>query len=393
MKRNLSLWLGLAAIALLPAMAQQPTGKIHGAVTNPVGTATTTGTVSLSTDGGHSSKYSFPVTAGGMYSGEAAPGTYTVVYRAPDTPADKMVDSIDNVKIVAGQDILQDVDMSRKEFIDKLSPEEKKNLDEIKKKNEVALKTNAVVKVLNADILVVNQDFKDADGAHLEAVKELGPTALPGDVKAKEDEIKTAKNSEIETTMLKDTGLRPTEPLLWLDLAKAQSGLKKYDDAESNFKKAIDLDSKDPKKINPGIEGGANSGLGEIYARTGKIPEANAAFDVAAKANPAGAGNYLKNEAVIFYQVGNVDAQVAAAEEAIAADPNSPIPYYLKGAGLVGKATEDPKTHQFVAPPGCLEAYQKYLELDPNGAYVKDVKDILASFGQKVVTSYKSGKK
>ena len=140
MKRNLSLWLGLAAIALLPAMAQQPTGKIHGAVTNPVGTATTTGTVSLSTDGGHSSKYSFPVTAGGMYSGEAAPGTYTVVYRAPDTPADKMVDSIDNVKIVAGQDILQDVDMSRKEFIDKLSPEEKKNLDEIKKKNEVALK-------------------------------------------------------------------------------------------------------------------------------------------------------------------------------------------------------------------------------------------------------------
>ena len=31
-----------------------------------------------------------------------------------------MVDSIDNVKILVGQDIMQDIDMSRKEFVDKL---------------------------------------------------------------------------------------------------------------------------------------------------------------------------------------------------------------------------------------------------------------------------------
>jgi hypothetical protein len=59
------------------------------------------------------------------------------------------------------------------------------------------------------------------------------------------------------------------------------------------------------------------------------------------------------------------------------------VAYYLKGQGLVVKASVDPKTKAFVAPPGCIEAYQMYLQLAPNGAYAGDVKDILASFGQK----------
>ncbi len=112
MKRNISLWLGVLAFALLPALAQQapagPKGKIHGHVTNPTGAAVTGGTVSLSNDGGHTSVYTFPVDANGDYKGEAPPGTYTVVFRQPDTPPDKMVDSIDDVKIVASEDTLQD---------------------------------------------------------------------------------------------------------------------------------------------------------------------------------------------------------------------------------------------------------------------------------------------
>ena len=134
----------------------------------------------------------------------------------------------------------------------------------------------------------------------------------------------------------------------------------------------------------------ANSGLGEIYARTGKVPEANAAYDAAAKANPTQAGFYLKNEAVIFFQMNNADAQVAVADEAIAADPNQPLLYYLKGQGLIQKATLDPKTQKIVAPPGCLESYQKYLQLAPDGPYAGEVKGILAGFDQKIDNSYKA---
>ena len=82
--------------------------------------------------------------------------------------------------------------------------------------------------------------------------------------------------------MEKDTAARPTESVLWAYLGQGQLGLKKYDEAEASFKKAIDADAAS-KKPRPEIEGLANSGLGEIYARNGKVAESAAAYDAAAK--------------------------------------------------------------------------------------------------------------
>jgi tetratricopeptide (TPR) repeat protein len=394
MKRTISLWLGLLAFAVLPVLAQTPTGptgKIHGHVTNPTGASTGSGTVSLSTDGGKNSKYTFQVSSTGDYSGEAAPGTYTVVFRQLDTPPDKMVDAFDNVKVVAGQDILQDIDMSRKEFVDKLSPEQKKQLEDLKKHNSEAMKANEVIKVLNADLKVVNQDFKDADAADATAAQALGAGASKADLTAKENEIKTAKYTDIETLMLKDSAAKPDEPILWARLGQAQLGLKKYDEAETIYKKVLELEAAS-KKPSPDVQGLADSGLGEIYARTGKVPEAQTAYDSAAKINPSLAGFYLRNEAVIFFQVNNADAQVAAADAAIQVDPTQAMLYYLKGNGLVQKTTIDPKTNKLTAPPGCLEAYQKYLELAPTGPYAAEVKGIMAGFDQKIANSYQAPK-
>lgn len=392
MKRTISLWLGVLAFAFLPVFAQQPTGKIHGHVTNPTGASTTNGSVSLSNDGGKTSKFTFPVTSTGDYAGEAAPGTYILVYRQPDTPPDKMVDSIDNVKVVAGQDVTQDIDMSRQEFIDKLSPEQKKQLEDIKKHNSEAMKANEVIKNLNNDLRTASQDIKDADGAHAAAVAAAGAGAAKADIDAKEAQIKAQKYGDVEALMQKDTAAKPDASVLWAELGQAEAGLKKYDQAEASYKKALDLESAS-KKPNPAIQGLANSGLGEIYARTGKVPEANAAYDAAAKANPAQAGFYLKNEAVVFFQVGNGEAQVAAADEALKSDPNQPILYYLKGQGLIQKATFDAKTQRIILPPGCADAYQKYLELAPSGPYAAEVKGILDQAGQKVTSTYKAGKK
>ena len=101
---------GLLAFAVAPIFAQapaQPTGKIHGHITNPTGAPQTSGNISLSNDGGHTNKYTFPVNAQGDYSGEAVAGKYTLIFRQPETPPDKMVDSIENVTVVAGQDTLK----------------------------------------------------------------------------------------------------------------------------------------------------------------------------------------------------------------------------------------------------------------------------------------------
>ena len=59
----------------------------------------------------------------------------------------------------------------------------------------------------------------------------------------------------------------------------------------------------------------------------------------------------------------------------------------------MAKATMDPKTNKFVLPPGCLEDYQMYLELDPSGKFAAEIKDLLTNLGQPVKNSFKAGKK
>lgn len=380
-------------VAAAPAIPiKGPTGSIHGRVIGPDGLPTPAGTVSLNEEGSLTTKYAYPVNEDGNYSGVAAPGKYTLFYRAPNTPPDKVVDQINGIKIVAGQDLVQDDDMSRKEFIDKMSPEARKQLELIKQRNEVAMKDNEVIRHLNADIKETAQIFRDADGARAAAVQALGASASPADINAKEAELKAADYTKVETVMQKDTAAKPDASILWADLGQAEAGLKKYDQAEVDYKKALAIETAATKPIID-VEGLAYSGLGEVYARTGKVAEANANFDLAAKINPSRAGVYYKNEAVIFYQENNSAAQAAAADKAIEADPNSALAYYLKGNGLVANTTVDPKTHKLVPPPGCMEAYEKYLELAPNGPYVPEVKNIFESFGQKVKTSYTAGKK
>ena len=385
MKRTNSLWLGLLAFAAVPVLAQAPpatpTGKIHGHVINPTGAAQSGGTISLSTDSGRTSKYTFNVDQTGAYAGEAAPGTYTVVFRQKDTPPDKMVDSIDNVKIEAGQDVNVDDDMSRQAFIDKLPEEQKKQLEEIRKHNSEALKANEVIKNLNADLKTATTDIHDADAT-------------------KDKDAKKQKYTEVESLMQKDTQVRPTEPVLWAYLGSGETGLAnldpanskdKYDQAEAAYKKVVEL-SANAKTPKPDILGMAHAGLGEIYARQGKVPEANAEYAEAAKADPTKAAMYLRNQAVIFFQANNAQAQIAAAKEALKVDPNQAVLYYIIGQGLVQNATVDPKTNKIVLPPECAEAYQKYLELAPTGPYAADAQGILAQAGQKVSSSYKAGK-
>jgi tetratricopeptide (TPR) repeat protein len=399
MKRTHSLWLaiaaaaGLLALAIAPARAQQPVaanvGTIHGRIINPTGQPQGGGTVNLSTDGGTTFKYTFLVDDTGSYTGQAAPATYMLVYRAADTPKGQMVDSIRGIKIVAGVDLAQDDDMSRQEYIDKMTPEQKKQLEDLKKVNAEAIKANSVINQLNADLKTVNQDKTDINGATATATQALGATATKADIATKVAEIKTAKYTDIESLMTKDTAAKPDEALLWFNLGFGQGGLKKYDDAITSYKKAIDLETAS-KKPRPQVIGNADAGLGEVYARTGKIPEANAAYDASVKIDPADAALNLRNEAIIFFQQGNSDAQVAAADEAIKIDPNNALLYYIKGQGLIQSATVDPKTHHIVLSPECTAAYQKYLDLAPTGQFANEVAGILQQAGEKVSSSYKA---
>ena len=189
MKRTISLWLGLLAFAAVPVLAQAPppvpTGKIHGHVINPTGAPQNAGTIeaqeiSRAASGPGLSattekKAVFELGQGGEFTGELPAGKYNLIFRQPDTPPDKRVDEIKDVIIVAGQTTEQDVDMSRKEFVDQLPPDQKAKLEEIRKHNADALKVNEVIKNLNADLKQVTQNIHDADGARAAAQTSLAP--------------------------------------------------------------------------------------------------------------------------------------------------------------------------------------------------------------------------
>ncbi len=376
----------LIGLAFLSAPAQQPatatTGAIHGRVINPSGTPQKDGTVSLSVDGGVTLSYNFPVSPTGNYSGQAPPGEYTIVYRAPDTPEGKIVDYISGVVLVAGQDTAQDIDMTREEFVARLSPDQQRLLHQLSEANIAAASdANRDASAVNADLQIVNLDFQAAENARVTAAQNLGAAAGPADVDEMTSEIENAKLAEIETLMTKDASTDPNEPVLWIDLARAETGLKNYLDAETNFKKALDIAMKeDPPR--PEVIGAAQSGLGEVYAHTLMVDDANSAFAAAAKADPSNANRYLRNQAIIFYNARNFSAQIDAADIAIKADqnladPNRALLYFIKAQGLAEDARVDPETNKFVLPPGCADAYRKYLELAPTGPHAAQVTALL----------------
>jgi tetratricopeptide (TPR) repeat protein len=413
--RKTKIWLTLLCAALLVgttarihAQAAAPTGQIHGHVQDPAGSPLKGGSVVLSTDSGKTAKYTFTTDDNGNYKGDGiAPGSYTLIYRNADTPPDKIVDEFHEVKIAAGADTLQDFDMSRAEYVAKMSPEQRKLMEAVKAKNAEVSKSNLVIKTMNADLLESRQDnAKGKNGNCLDAQNRpiynkadaAACTAAGGKLNNPEEDYQ--KSADLMTKDL--TGLpkdlESGEALLLVELGIAQKGLKKYDDAVTSLKKAIDLEtaSKSPRND---VLASAYDALGETLVMEGKIPEAQAAYDGAAQVavkiappSPKNAAQYYTNEAIMMDRIGNIDAVVAAADKATAADPDKAVAYYLKGKALINKATVDAKG-KIVAPPGCAEAYQKYLELAPDGPFANDAKSVLAEMGTTVTTNYKASKK
>lgn len=358
--RKTKLWLASLLAALLvaaaaPALLAQNTAKVHGHVNDPLGTPMSGVQVKLSTDG-QTPKYSFTTDDNGDYKGSGvAPGTYFfILYNKKNQPVDEFRDVI----VAAGADKEQNFDLSRPDYIAKMSPEEKKAYEAAKKANAQISKENSQIKNLNADLKEARKDNADKNYA------------------------------QADQLMSRDTALKPDASVLWVELGRAQEGEKKYPDAATSLQKAVEVDAAS-KKPNMDIEAAAENSLGEVLADLGKADQSQAAYEAAVKDDPKNAAMYYGNEAIMMDRLGNVDATVAAADKAIAANPNNPIPYYLKGKALINRATVDKSGH-IVAPPGCAEAYQKYLELAPNGPFAADAKSILAQLGTKVQSSYRA---
>jgi tetratricopeptide (TPR) repeat protein len=232
-------------------------------------------------------------------------------------------------------------------------------------------------------------------------------------VKSLNDKLNIAKTASdagdfetAVTTLTEATQMDGTRDLLWFKLADAyrMSATKQTDPAEkqkrfesaiTDYQKAIELrtNSEAAKKEADGnIKTAAYyNNLAEVYSKSNKTDDAVASYAKAAELDPAHTGQYMFNTGAVLTNAGKVDAAIAAFDKVIAADPNKAAAYYWKGVNMIGKATL--KGDKMVAPEGTAEAFQKYLEIEPTGTFAQPAKDMLASIGANIETTYGTKKK
>ena len=381
MKKHLAILLitVLAAALSAPVAFAQASGTVKGtckdAQGNPVADAEV---VWVNQDNGQ--KYALKTNKKGEYfSLGLTPGKYAVtLYKnADDMKANKPIDFVKGFQVQLDENVL-DFDAKKQQEAaargEGLSDEQKKQLQEQQAKQQKEVST---VKTLNEKLTAANTAIQNKDY----------DTAI--------------------TALTEANQMDATRDVLWYRLGDAYrlsapqqtdkaEKQKRYESAVEAYNKAIQIKQdnlqngkeKDAAKGNQQLSG-FYINLADAYAKSGKIDDAVKSYEAAAKADPTQAGAAYFNIGAVYTNAGRVDDANAAFDKCIAADPTRAEAYYQKGVNLLGKATL--QGNKTIAPPGTAEAFQKYLEIAPEGPNAQSAKDLLTSIGSSVETSF--GKK
>jgi len=364
------------AVALLssPLALAQTTGTVKGVCKDSEGKPIAQAEVVwLGVESGHTYKLKTN-NKGEYFSLGIVPGKYNVKLSKDG----KEIFHFTNVPVNLGDDNVQDFDMKKEQAAaaqgQGLTPEQ------IKAQQEAAAKVAAENKTIGSLNERLNAAKAAADAGDFE-------TAI--------------------TTLNQATQIDATRSLIWFKLADAyrmsapkqtdpEERKKRYEAAAADYQKAIDLRSAnehEQKEPDNNLKLAAYyNNLAEAYSKSNKLDDSIANYNKAATLDPTHAGTYLFNEGAILTNAGRGDDAIVAFDKVIAADPTRAAAYYWKGVNLIAKETVG-KDGKVVAPEGTAAAFQKYLELDPNGPYVEGAKGMLASIGATAETGFGTKKK
>jgi len=168
----------------------------------------------------------------------------------------------------------------------------------------------------------------------------------------------------------------PNIHLFWARMGEAYDLAGRNDEAINAYQQAIASKPDNPSYYN---------NLGNILGRTGKIDDARAAYTKAAELDPPNAAMAWRNFGISLYQAQRMVEAIEPLKKATELDPKSAQAWYLLGACMVAdpsiyKTTGDKiEVHPL---PGTIEAYQKAIELDPNGPWGTQAKQGLEQLQQ-----------
>jgi tetratricopeptide (TPR) repeat protein len=344
MTKRIALFLLLAMMAVCTVSAVAQATVVQGTCKDESGKLIIGATVELNNIE-NGSKVTVKTDSRGRYSTGAPAGTYKINLKAADGT---LLFYVNNAILRSGGDNTIDLDISKAAKNSGMTEAQRKQMEKAKKDSET-------IKGLNA--LLAQAAVQKKDGKFDEAVATL------------------------EQALAQDK----THDIIYGSLGDAYLLDKKFPEAEATFTKAIELAPPTSKSV-----GTYHNGLAQALLKQGKTAPAMVEYDKAAELDPANRGMYYFNEGAVLTNQGKADEANQAFDKAIAADPTPPEPYYQKGINLLSKATL--KDGKMVPAPGTVEALNKYLELAPDGKYAQPAKDLLASMGATVQTSFGSKK-
>ena len=244
----------------------------------------------------------------------------------------------------------------------KLTEEQKKQIEEINKKNAEIQRENAKIGNLNN---LLKEAQADMSAKNYDAAVQVMQQAAEA-----------------------DNGVHDQVYGVYGD---ALLGAKKYPEAIDAYNKAIQVGSAQTRPNTKEMMASYYNNLGQAYARTNKIPESIDAYNKAAEQDPARASQFYYNEGAVLTNTGKTDDANTAFTKAIQADPNHADAYYQRAINSLQKATVD-KQGKMIAPPGTVDDFNKYLELQPTGPYADGAKQMLDTLGAKITTGFKTKK-
>ena len=242
-----------------------------------------------------------------------------------------------------------------------MSAKDKAEFEKKKAENEAAIKKNKELNdAFNAGVEAQNAKQWDVAVQSFEKASQIGP------------------DQNVVWGRLADS---------YTSLASAKTGAEQdqaLTKAVAAYQKAIELKPDAPEYHN-------NFAL--ALAKQKKFAEAQTELTKAAQLDPTQAGKYYYNLGAVLVNTGQSEPAGEAFKKAIEADPNYADAYLQYGITLMGKATVG--TDGKMTPvPGTAEAFQKYLELAPNGNQADTAKAMLESIGSSVETKFaKPGEK
>lgn len=188
----------------------------------------------------------------------------------------------------------------------------------------------------------------------------------------------------------KASDMDPKQHVVWAQLAEAEvnfAGTKSGAEADAAMQKGLDAYAKAIELKSD--DAGYHNNFALSLAKAKKYPEAQAELTKAATLDPPNAGRYYYNLGALLVNSNQNEPAGEAFKKAIESDPNYADAQYQYGVYLLSKASID-AAGKVTPVAGTADAFQKYLQLKPDGPFAESAKSMLATFGQTIDTSYKN---